>query len=95
MDPAYYTLGTLLAVGVAYGLLARNKIPRQPKTQDRTGLALVIFVVAGFVISAICGSTNLVWLFGVLLMILIPALLITSIGSAIGSSLRGKKKRDE
>ena len=94
-DPGYYTLGTLLVVGLVYGLVTRNRVQRPPKEGGRTGLALVLLVVTGFIMSAICGSTNLVWLFGVLLMILIPALVATSIGSAIGSALRNKNKPDE
>jgi|GEM_PF-1793272 len=92
MDPAYFSIAAVVGVGALFGFLrSRNVRASRGVGGGWIGLAVILALVAGLIISGLAGAESMTWLFGLALMVAIPIMAFLAVGSAIGSSLRRRK----
>ena len=92
MDPGYFTVIAIVAVGVAYGVHRRRR-PSSKSNGGWRGLGILAVLFAGLLIAAHLGNESLTWFFGLSLMAVVPIMFFLAIGSAIGRRL-GRHKSE-
>jgi len=90
MDPAYFTMAAFVGVGALFGFL-RSRNGRRGRG-GWIGLAVILALLAGLIISGTTGASSMTWVFGIALMFAIPIMFFLAIGSVIGSWFRRQKE---
>lgn len=90
MDRGYIFLIAIFAIGLVYGL-ARGSRQSERSRSGWRGLGVLVFLFFGLFVSVQLESESLTWFFGLSLMVVLPVLLLASIGLAVGRRLGPKR----
>lgn len=95
MDRAYYTILALTALGFAYSFLRRKSPAQKKSVSGWVGLGVIGFLMLGLMLGGITRQETLTWVFGLALMVVIPAMFFLAIGSGIAKVFRRGRVKEE
>jgi hypothetical protein len=91
MDRGYFTIIGLLVVGVAYGLLKKQRPAGKKSNSGWIGLLVLCVPLGGLYVADRMRDESLSWFFGLSLMFGLPILFFFAVGSAVGGWFKGGK----
>lgn len=92
MEAGYLLPIGALVAGIVFGLLKNKLLPSGKKSYAGwVGLFVIAAPLVGLLGASAMGDETLTWVFGIALMLMLPAIFLFALGAAIGGSFnRGK-----
>ena len=95
MDRAYFTVLALVAIGSVYSFFHKKKCGPKKNVSGWFGLGAIGLLLLGLVLAGISGHETLCWVFGLALMVTIPAMFFFAVGSGIVRLFRHSEEKEE